>query len=583
MAPVVYKASIPDIPVIRHSIFTYLFNIIDHPASSPAFVDAKDGQMITRGEVKDRALRLAWGLRQRVLLPGVTDPKLSTNLERGDTLMILSPNTLSWPMTLFGCVAAGLRLTFASSSATARELSWQWSDSLARAVIVHPPLVQVVKDMFKLIGVSDAEAAQRIWVVDQIWKEDAPKLLGCNWLGDLVGNETLEQEELFDGDLAEETVYICYSSGTTGRPKGVETTHKNVATVLSATQAYWKQVETDKDVLLGLMPVYHMFGLAMHMHYPLFANRPLVMMNDGFEAETFCKTVQQYKITTVMLVPPIMLTLSTHPAIDQYDMSSITNIASGAAPLSAALANKVLDRLKARGANVVLLQGCGSTETTCPAQMVAPFDSVKKFGSVGTLLPNVQARLVDDDERDVAEGVAGEMWLKGPTITKGYLNNPTANASSFSPDGWFKTGDVLRRDQDGYYYIVDRKKELIKYKAYQVAPAELEAILLEHPEVADVGVIGIMDAYTGDELPRAYVEPVDPLILQSSTAKHSFEKRVQQWIVGQVAHYKRLRGGVVALESIPKSGTGKILRKDLRELAKVEAKKAAKGASAARL
>jgi len=266
----------------------------------------------------------------------------------------------------------------------------------------------------------------------------------------------------------------------------------------------------------------------------------------------------------------------------------LANVASGAAPLSLALANKFLGRLKSRGVNVYLLQGCGSTETTCPAQIVAPEDSARKFGSVGQLLPNIEARIMHEADGltseaiDVEEGHPGELWLRGPTITKGYLNNPSANESSFTVDGWFKTGDILRRDQDGYFYIVDRKKEMIKYKGYQVAPAELEAILMENTEVADVGVIGIMNNYSGDELPRAYVTPSNPAVLVLAESKRAFEMRIKHWIEGQVSQYKYLRGGVVAVNDVPKSPTGKILRKDLREWARIEQERSRK-ANMARL
>ncbi|KIJ98514.1 hypothetical protein K443DRAFT_103820 [Laccaria amethystina LaAM-08-1] len=608
--PRIYKSLIPTVPVIRQSIFTFLFEhgYYAWPSSFPALVNATDGRTITRGQLKDHALRLAWGLRNDLRLPSTpastsdTTSRLScsTHLARGDTVMIMSPNTLSWPVALFGCVAAGLRITFAGCTTTARELSWQWMDSKARCIILAPHLVQVAKDMFKLVGVSGDEADRRIWILeDETMLSSNHRTLTGNYLGTLLHGGMLSGEELFSGRDADETVYICYSSGTT-------TSHKNVASVLGMTNAVWRGCETDSDVYLAVLPVYHMFGmlcnssvsafvpttsssgLAMLLHYPLMRGRPLVMLNEGFEPDRFCKAIEDYKVTTLMLVPPILLTLSTHAAVDKYDLRTLTNVASGAAPLSLALANKFLGRLKSRGVNVYLLQGCGSTETTCPAQIVAPEDSARKFGSVGQLLPNIEARIMHEADGltseaiDVEEGHPGELWLRGPTITKGYLNNPSANESSFTVDGWFKTGDILRRDQDGYFYIVDRKKEMIKYKGYQVAPAELEAILMENTEVADVGVIGIMNNYSGDELPRAYVTPSNPAVLALAESKRAFEMRIKHWIEGQVSQYKYLRGGVVAVNDVPKSPTGKILRKDLREWARIEQERSRK-ANMARL
>ncbi|KAH6908166.1 AMP binding protein [Coprinopsis sp. MPI-PUGE-AT-0042] len=536
----------------------------------PAYIDAGTNQALSRQDVKTGALKLAWGLQNRVSL-GSGGP-----LKRGDTIMLMSPNSLSWPLTLFGSVAAGLRISFASCSATPRELVHQYLDSKPRIILVASHLVPIVREMFNLVGGPSAQdVEERIWVMDgladyAISAKAAVRKDGAQDCVNLMKGEALKSAERFDGDAAEETVYICYSSGTTGKPKGVETSHKNISSVLSMTQALWKGCETPKDVYLAVLPVYHMFGLAIQLHYPFRRAKPVVMVNTGFSVPSFCRAVERYKVTSVLVVPPIILDLSESKELDKYNLSSITNISSGAAPLSIALAAKFLDRLKARGANPVLLQGCGSTETTCPCQIVRPEESVKKFGSVGALLPNIEARLVVEAPgdsggfRDAEEGEEGEMWLKGPTITKGYLNNPQANASTFTKDGWFRTGDVLRRDEDGYYYIMDRKKEMLKYKH------ELESLLMENPEVGDAGVIGIMDVYSGNELPRAYVRPANPNILSNPAEKQAYERRIAKWVEGQVSSYKYLRGGVIAIPEVPKSGTGKILRNELREWAKAE-------------
>ncbi|EAU82590.1 AMP binding protein [Coprinopsis cinerea okayama7 len=588
----VYRSRAPPVPVVRKSVFTYLFEdqYMNEGAlpAKPAYIDASTGQTLTREQVKTYSLKFAWGLRNRL------------SLRRGDTVMLMSPNSLSWPLALFGCVAAGLKISFAGCSATPRELSWQYLDSKPRVILVASHLVPVVKDMFALIGEeSKGERDPRIWVIDDLGDYVSPPpqtstsksnlATNANDCVELVRGGKLERAERFDGDAAEETVYICYSSGTTGKPKGVETTHKNVCTVLPMTQALWKGCETSHDVYLAVLPAYHMFGLAMQLHYPLRRGKPVVMMNQGFSSEAFCQAVQTYRITSLLLVPPILLTLSEYPDLEKYDLGSLTNIASGAAPLSLALANKFLDQLKKQGANVILIQGCGSTETTCPCQIVAPENAFSKFGSVGELLPNIEARIMVELSptatstatasvdgslfRDANDGEEGEMWLKGPTITKGYLNNPQANASTFTRDGWFRTGDVLRRDPDGYYYIMDRKKEMLKYKGHQIAPAELESVLMENPEVGDVGVIGIMDVYSGNELPRAYVRPANADILKSPTLKKAFELRLAKWFEGHVSNYKFLRGGVIAIPDVPKSATGKILRKELREWAKAEQRK----------
>ncbi|KXN81855.1 Putative acyl-coenzyme A synthetase [Leucoagaricus sp. SymC.cos] len=580
--PRIYRSSLPLTPVVEESIFTYLMETRykRYDASGPAFVDADSEITITRAKLKRLALKLGYGLRNHVYLPSVSNPHSLTKLARGDTVMILSSNTMSWPAAVFGCLAAGLKATFAGCSLTPRELSWQWTDSKARVVFVAPDLISVALDMFRLIGISEKEARQRIWVMDQLWDENLPRGVykSENWMGILLNQGTLSAEEKFDGELANETAYICYSSGTTGRPKGVETTHKNVCTVMEMCKMVWDHVQTEKDVQLGLMPFYHIFGLVMHLNYPFMAGQSCILMLRGFDAEGVCLNVERYGVTTIMLAPPIILTLSLHPGLDDHNMATLKCIASAAAALSPVVAERLLGRLVKQGADVTLIQGCGATETTCPTQMVLPPDHKKKFGSIGQLLPNLELRLVDDDGSDVEEGEAGEVWVRGPTIMRGYLNNPKATADSFAPGQWYKSGDIMRRDGDGYYYIVDRKKEMIKYKGYQVAPAELEAILLENPLIADVGVIGIINEPDKNELPRvqsrAYVTPSDLRILNSLERKQAFEKSIDEWMRGQVAYYKYLRGGVVAVPEIPKSPSGKILRKDLREWAKEELKSA---------
>ncbi|EKM79749.1 hypothetical protein AGABI1DRAFT_119847 [Agaricus bisporus var. burnettii JB137-S8] len=574
--PRIYRSSLPTTAVVRESIFTYLMETRYHlyDPDDVAFVDADSEISISRRKLKTLALKLGYGLRNNLLLsPMNGSSKTSSPLARGDTVMIFSPNTMSWPTVVFGCLAAGLRMTFASSALTPRELSWQWLDSKACVVFVYPDLVQVVKAMFKLVNVSEKEADRRIWIMDKLWDENLPKgdYATEQWLGQLLHKGELSAEEKFDGDRADETAYICYSSGTT-------TTHKNVCTVMGMVKRMWEPVESDRDVHLGMMPFYHIFGLVMHLNVPFMGGQPVVCMFQGFDAESFCRNVERFKVTLLMLAPPIILTLSLYPKLDHYRMTSLKAIASAAAPLSLVVAERLLERLANQGVDVKLIQGCGSTETTCPTHMVPFPDHKRKFGSVGQLLPNLEMRLVDDDENDVEDGRAGEMWVRGPTIMRGYLNNPAANAADFASGRWYKTGDIMRRDGDGYYYVVDRKKEMIKYKV--IAPAELEDVLLENNQITDVGVIGIIDEYDKNELPRAYVVPTDLSILESPGKKAMFEKSVEAWIRGQVAYYKYLRGGVVAVPAIPKSASGKILRKDLREWAKATLKAAPRVLSA---
>jgi len=262
------------------------------------------------------------------------------------------------------------------------------------------------------------------------------------------------------------------------------------------------------------------------------------------------KSIQKYRATVGHIVPPIALLLAKHPLVAKYDLSSINRWHSGGAPLGNDLIGMVEKRTK-----IPVRGGYGMTETTCVVS--ATTIHMGKRGSVGKLLPNMTAKLVD-----------GELWVKGPNIMKGYLRNPKANAETFTKDGWLKTGDICIFDEDEDIFFVDRVKELIKYKVSQVPPAELEDLLLQHPDVDDAAVIGIYDDSQATEVPKAYVT-----LSAAAKKKQNVEKAIAEWVAERVANHMRLRGGVEVLEAIPKSPSGKILRKVLRTQ-EAEAKKA---------
>lgn len=421
--------------------------------------------------------------------------------------------------------------------------------------------------------------------------------LGKEWtrLKDFLKEGKLAVEEKFEGGASHDTSLLCYSSGTTGVSKAVENSHHNIVTALELFQSTFPKTDYRKDVSGAVLPFYHIYGSVLILLYGLRARVPTVVL-PHFEPELFLNTIQKYRITVFMIVPPIVLFLATHPLVDRYDLSTLRHIQCGAAPLGPGLAQKFLDRLHARGAkNVPLTQAYGLTETSTTTHLLPVPWSAKKVGSCGWLLPNMEARIIDEDEKDVirprdednpffnggkktARTLAensdgrGEIWVRGPLLMKGYLNNPAATANAFSEDGWLKTGDVGIKDDDGFYYIVDRKKELIKYKGFQVPPAELEAVLLTKDDILDVGVIGVrLTEDDSTELPRAYiVSKRNGELLKSKAAQKAYEVEVQEWIIPRVAKHKWLRGGVVIVDSIPKSLSGKILRRQLRELAKKE-------------
>ncbi|KAG9127779.1 hypothetical protein FRC07_009367 [Ceratobasidium sp. 392] len=493
-APRIYKSAYPDYVIPRQSVFSKLFPKEPwYDESLPAFIDAKTGRTLSRGDVRDLSLLLAYGMKQVL------------GTKRGDTIMVFSPNSITWPIALFGCVAAGLRCTLANSSYTPPELAHQLKDSGAGYVFVHPSLLQTLFGAFEVLKVPANEARKRVILMN--FGEITPSAGTESFVqfDSLLRGGKLQEEEKFDGELSNETVYLCYSSGTTGLSKGVETTHHNLNTVLTCCRAAFPGMYPGKDAMLGILPFYHIYGAAKILHYPFTLGIPIVI-SPPFNPEDFCSYIQKYKITCSLIVPPVLVVLASHPAVDKYDLSTLKFFFSGAAPLGADLIARVQKRLRRRGADVLVPQGYGLTETS-PTCLLLPIGRAdEKVGCAGELLPNMEVRLVGEDGEDVQEGEAGEFWLRAPSVMKGYLNNPTATQNSITPDGWFKTGDIAVRDRDGFYTVVDRLKELIKYKGFQVPPADLENVLLTHPDIVDAGVIGVNSEEQATELPRCDTE-----------------------------------------------------------------------------
>ncbi|KAJ7076852.1 AMP binding protein [Mycena belliarum] len=581
MAPQVYTSPVPDYPVLTTSVFTRVFSsrapgdVGGFPGSQKAFVDASSGASITRAQLLHLSLSFAHGLKYH--------PRTSPFANRGNVVLIYSPNSLAWPVVLFGSVAAGLRCALANSAYTSDELAFQYSDSRANLILTSEEGLDVVRATFAKIGVAKEDADRRIIVLgnDLRWA-GGPSAAPCSAaagllkMEDLLGAGKLDHEESFEGHLAHETTYLCYSSGTTGKPKGVETTHQNMTTILDIMGAAFPPVRTGLDMMLGILPFYHIFGVSKLLHFPFVLGIPVVIQR-RFDPIQFCAVIEKYRVTMSMVVPPILVVLARHPAVDHYDMSSLEILFCGAAPLGHTLAKSVKTRLLAkRGGRGVfdITQGYGLTETSPSTHMLPLADAARKMGSIGILLPNLQARLVEDDDGnlDAGPGQPGELWVRGKTVMKGYLNNSAATKHAITPEGWFRTGDVAVRDAEGYYYIVDRRKELIKYKGFQVPPAELENVLLTHPDVADAAVIGVDNVEEATELPRAYIVHVNPSVVQTAKARADFGNSVAKWMTTKVARHKYLRGGVEIIDVVPKSASGKILRRELRELAKRQLK-----------
>ncbi|MEC7457446.1 MAG: AMP-binding protein, partial [Actinomycetota bacterium] len=366
---------------------------------------------------------------------------------------------------------------------------------------------------------------------------------GTTALDSIVG-DPIQQSPV---NPVDDVVVLPYSSGTTGLPKGVMLTHHNlVANICQCDHAIVYQ--PDGEVALAFLPFFHIYGMQVLMN-GLLANGVTVVTLPRFDLDQALSLVQEHRITRFFAVPPVVLALAKHPAVDSYDLSSLVQVFSGAAPLGAEIAMEAEKRI---GCEVV--QGYGMTELSPVSHATPP--GMFKAGSSGVTVSNTESRIVDPDTgEDQPLGERGELWVRGPQVMKGYLNNPEATAATLDSDGWLHTGDVAIIDEDHHMTIVDRVKELIKYNGFQVPPAELEGLLITHPEVNDVAVIGIPDESAG-ELPKAF-------IVRSPGSEVTAED-LQAFVAEHVASYKHIRL-VEFIDEIPKSASGKILRRLLRD------------------
>jgi acyl-CoA synthetase (AMP-forming)/AMP-acid ligase II len=526
----------PDVEIPDLSLPAFVLAAGKDRPDAPALIDGLKGDVITHGQLAAYVDRVAAALHAK-------------GLRKGDVVAVLCPNTPWYPVVFHGVAAAGCVMSPINSLYTAEEIAFQLKDSGARILIT-----------IGLFLDRATEAAAKN-PVDEIVVLDGAE--GHTNLLDLLGSDAPSVE--VDIHPAEDLVTLPYSSGTTGLPKGVMLTHRNLVANVAQTRPLIDLHDGDERII-AVLPFFHIYGLTVLMNQGLQWGGTVVTL-PRFDLEEFLRVIQDHKITRAFVAPPIVLALAKHPLVDQFDLSSLRSILSGAAPLDEALALAAQNRLR-KGADtgVTVAQGYGMTELspvshTSPDEGHEPPGAAHEVpkGSVGYAIPNTECRLVDPATgEDATPGERGELWVRGPQVMKGYLNNPSATAETVDADGWLHTGDVAIVDGHGCYTVVDRVKELIKYKGYQVAPAELEAVLLGHPEIADAAVIGVLDKDSGEELPKAFVV--------RTPASELTEQGVMDFMGAKVAPHKKIRL-VEFIEQVPKSAAGKILRKDLKALA----------------
>jgi len=522
---VIFRSRFPDVAIPDVSLSDYVLASASSYGSRPALIDGPTGRTLTYADFVTAVDRVAAGLDE-------------VGFKKGDVFGVYSPNLPEYAVAFHGIVRAGGTVTTANPLSTARELGQQLADSGALYLVTVAPLLPVAREAARNTAVRE------LFVF-------GPAADGATPFASLMQSNNGPPHLKIDPE--NDLVALPYSSGTTGLPKGVMLTHRNLVANIAQTTAITTVAEDER--VIAVLPFYHIYGLTVLLNISLVLGSTIVTM-PRFDLEQFLRLIQEQRITRAFLVPPIVLALAKHPVVAGFDTSSLISINSGAAPLDGSVEEACADRV-----GCFVAQGYGLTETS-PVVSSTPVDpAIRRAGSAGLLIPNTECKVMDPSSGlELDADQQGELWVRGPQVMKGYLKNPAATAGMLEPDGWLRTGDIGSVDAEGYLHVVDRLKELIKYKGFQVAPAELEGLLLTHPAVADAAVIPHADEEAG-EIPKAFV------VLKAAATPDE----LMAFVNAQVAPYKKIRAVEIVTE-IPKSPAGKILRRVLLERERAGAK-----------
>ncbi|HEV3469897.1 MAG TPA: 4-coumarate--CoA ligase family protein [Pyrinomonadaceae bacterium] len=512
----IFRSPFPQVRIPEVSLTEFVFERAGEFADKPALIEGTTARTITYGRLRELVGRAAAGLARR-------------GFSKGDVLAVYSPNVPEFAVAFHGAATLGGVVTTVNPLYTEDELECQLRDAGARWLVTAPALLEKAAAAARAAGVGEifvfgeADGATPFASLLEADPADAPRV---------------------EINAREDLVALPYSSGTTGVSKGVMLTHRNC--VANLAQIEGSDHANTRDTLVCVLPLFHIYGLQVILNYGLRIGATIVTL-PRFDLELLLGVIEKYRVTMAHFVPPIMLALAKSPAVSDFDLSSLKTIFSAAAPLGPDVVRAVADRL---GCHVK--QGYGMTEAAPATHMMPAEPERNRVGSVGVPVSNMECKLVSvETGEELGAGEAGEVCVRGPQVMRGYLNRADATAQSIDADGWLHTGDIGYADEDGYLFIVDRAKELIKYKGFQVAPAELEALLLTHPSVADAAVIPSPDEEAG-EVPKAVVVVKDGHGLT--------EQEVLEFVAGRVAPHKKVRLVEFAAQ-IPKSPSGKILRR----------------------
>ena len=524
----VVRSPFPDVLIPKINLYDYIFQNSASLAQKIAIVKGETGREYSFLEIEETTRKVSSALNR-------------SGLQKGDVVALATSNCPEYPIMFLATLASGGVVTTCNPAYTDEELTYQFTNSSPKFVVTVPSVLPTVQKA------AEKSGAEKIIVLNDT-EQRGSSFISYRSLVEDSGSRF----NLAPVDAKNDIAVLPYSSGTTGLPKGVMLTHYNIIANLCQMQhPELFDFRQDGTCLLGLLPFFHIYGMVVTLLSSLYCGSKMVNLSK-FDGDMFLSAIQNYRINIAHVVPPVVLFLAKHPSVDKYDTSSIDMIMSGAAPLGGEIVKAARDRLGCR----LVRQGYGLTECSPVTHIVPEILGMTKPDSVGIPICNMEVKVIATESgENLTVGQEGEVLVRGPNVMKGYLNLPDATKASITEDGWFRTGDIGYFDEEGCFYITDRLKELIKVKGLQVAPAELEALLQNHPKIADAAVIGIPNERLG-EAPKAFVVKKDPTVT---------EDEIVNYVAGKVAKHKHLVGGVEFIDVVPKSPSGKILRRMLRQ------------------
>ncbi|XP_077994454.1 uncharacterized protein LOC144448174 [Glandiceps talaboti] len=528
----IVRSRFPDLQIPTDvSLPQYVMSNFEKYGDQVAMVEGLSNRHFTYRQLNDLVGKCGSGL-------------MRAGFKQGDVCALYKPNIPEYFLSFYSVASIGGVNTAINPASTVEEFVYRLQNAEAKWIITVPSCVDKAK-----------EAAQRVANIKGIFVVGGENSDGCIPFSKLMEDDGSAFPTGVKINPKEDMVVLPYSSGTTGLPKGVMLTHYNIISNLEQMRiSGMLKLDSGLDVIISVVPNFNIAGLVLVLASGLHQGSTLVTL-PTFEPEpaVLLKCIEEHKVTSLYAVPPLITFFAKHPMVDNYDLSSMKHIGSGAAPLGARTVESAKDRLSSNIRDLVIRQGYGLTESS-PLLTMCSLHHEFDPASVGMLLPNTYGKVVDMETGEIlGVGQVGELCFQGPQIMKGYLKNENATREMVKDD-WLYTGDIGYYDETGHFFVIDRCKEVIKYRGFQIAPAELEELLLTNQDIQDVAVIGLPDMETG-EVPKAFVVPKSDKLTSEDVIKFVEENAAPQ---------KRLRGGVEFINNIPRSGAGKIMRRVLR-------------------